>query len=321
MKYNPLGRTDLIVSRICLGTMTFGWTSDERTSFSIMDHAFEAGINFFDTADIYSSWVEEHKGGESETIIGQWLKGKPREQVILATKVRGRMWQGDDGEGLSAQHITRAIEGSLRRLQTDYVDLYQTHWPDENTDQEETANALNALVQAGKVRFLGCSNYTARNLQNANDICEENGLARFDTLQPNYSLLKRREYEEELAEYCISSNIGVIPYSPLAAGFLTGKYTRSNQQPESTRQTSKLIQSLRGEEAAHVVLDALREIARESNAPISQIALAWLLAQPQIDAAIIGARTINQLEENLGAAEVSLPDSAFSQLNVLSQSF
>ncbi|MCY4008632.1 MAG: aldo/keto reductase [Anaerolineaceae bacterium] len=321
MKYNSLGKTELVVSRICLGTMTFGWTSDERTTRSILDHAYEAGINFLDTADIYSSWAEGHKGGESETIIGRWLKEKPREKVILATKVRGRMWPGDDGEGLSAPHITRAIEGSLRRLQTDYVDLYQTHWPDEHTAQEETAIALDALVRAGKVRFLGCSNYTAQYLQSANELCEQRGLARFDTLQPNYSLLKRKEYEEELAEYCVTENIGVIPYSPLAAGFLTGKYTRKNPQPDSTRQTSKLIQSLKGAEAAHVVLDALREIARECNAPVSQIALAWLLARPQIDSAIIGARTIEQLEQNLGATEVTLSDAALTQLNALSQSF
>ena len=321
MKYIKLGRTDLIVSRLCLGTMTFGWPSDEQTSFEILDRAYEKGINFLDTADIYSSWVDGHKGGESEAIIGRWLKNKPRENLIVATKVRGRMWEGADGEGLSSKHITSAIEDSLRRLQTDYIDLYQTHWPDEETPLLETSTTLDSLVRSGKVRYLGCSNYPADLLREANNLCEENGHNRFDCLQPNYSLLKRAEFEVELESLCRSDEIGVIPYSPLAAGFLSGKYTRSKQEPDSTRQTSSLVQNLKGNETAHLVLDRLREMAKEYSAPVSQIALAWLLARLHIHSPIIGARTISQLEENLGATDISLSEQDIKTLNDLSSSF
>ena len=321
MKLIKLGRTDLIVSRLCLGTMTFGWPSDEQTSFEILDRAYEEGINFLDTADIYSSWVDGHKGGESETIIGRWLKNKPRENLIVATKVRGRMWEGADGEGLSSNHITSAIEDSLRRLQTDYIDLYQTHWPDEETPLLETSTALDSLVRSGKVRYLGCSNYPANLLREANNLCGENGLTRFDCLQPNYSLLKRAEFEAELETLCLSDEIGVIPYSPLAAGFLSGKYTRSKQEPDSTRQTSRLIQNLKENETAHLVLDSLREMAKKYSAPVSQIALAWLLARLHIHSPIIGARTISQLEENLGATDFFLSEQDIKTLNDLSSSF
>lgn len=321
MEYIKLGRTDLNVSRLCLGTMTFGWPSDEKSSFEILDRAYDEGINFLDTADIYSSWVDGHKGGESETIIGRWLKSKPRENITIATKVRGRMWEGDDGEGLSTKHITRAIEDSLRRLQTDYVDLYQTHWPDEETPLLETSTALDSLVQSGKVRFLGCSNYPAELLREANNLCKENGLARFDSLQPNYSLLKRDEFEVELESLCRSDGIGVIPYSPLAAGFLSGKYTRSEQKPDSTRQTSKLIQNLKDNDTAHLVMDRLREMANKYSVPVSQIALAWLLARSHIHSPIIGARTTSQLEENLGATDITLSELDIKTLNDLSNSF
>lgn len=321
MKYIKLGRTDLSVSRLCLGTMTFGWPSDKQSSFEILDRAYDEGINFLDTADIYSSWVDGHKGGESETIIGCWLKSKPRANITIATKVRGRMWEGDDGEGLSTKHITRAIEDSLRRLQTDYVDLYQTHWPDEETPLLETSITLDSLVQSGKVRFLGCSNYTAELLREANNLCEENGLVRFDCLQPNYSLLKRNEFEAELESLCRSDEIGVIPYSPLAAGFLSGKYTRSEQKPDSTRQTSKLIQNLKDNDTAHLVLDRLREMAKKYSVPVSQIALAWLLARSHIHSPIIGARTTSQLEENLGATDITLSEQDIRTLNDLSNSF
>ncbi len=321
MKFTNLGRTDLRVSRLCLGTMTFGWPADERTSFAIMDRACDAGINFLDTADIYSSWVEGHRGGESETIIGRWLKGKARDRLVIATKVRGQMWEGADGEGLSAAHITRAIEDSLRRLQTDYVDLYQTHWPDENTPLTETAAALDTLVQSGKVRYLGCSNYPAELLRAANQVSSENGLARFDCLQPNYSLLKRREFEEKLEALCRSDEIGVIPYSPLAAGFLTGKYTRANRQPDSTRLSNRLIQRLSNDDDAYKALDCLREIATHHDAPISQIALAWLLARPHIHAPIIGARTLAQLEASLGATDITLSDAEITRLNELTAAY
>lgn len=321
MKYTKLGRTDLQVSRLCLGTMTFGWSADERTSFNILDRAYDAGINFLDTADIYTRWVNGNQGGESESIIGRWIKSKPRQNLVIATKVRGRMWEGEDGEGLNAAHITRAIEDSLRRLQTDYVDLYQTHWPDEETPLIETATVLDSLVKSGKVRHLGCSNYPAELLSEANTVSETNGLARFDCLQPNYSLLKRWEFEEKLEHLCQSDEIGVIPYSPLAAGFLTGKYTRSNRQPDSTRQSGKLIQLLKNNEAAYVVLDNLKHMAAQHGTSTSQIALAWQLARPHIHAPIIGAREVKQLEEHIGATEIALSDQEIKLLNDLTTVF
>lgn len=306
MDYARLGRTGLKVSRLCLGGMTFGWSSDEATSLRIMDVAFEAGINFIDTADIYSFWIQGNKGGESETIIGKWLKTKPRHEVIIATKVRGRTGPGPNGEGLSRAHIFQAVEDSLRRLGTDYIDLYQTHYPDEDTLLEETLAALDSLVKSGKVRYLGCSNYPAWLLIKALWISDKHGLARFDCLQPHYSLFHRDEFERELEAACLDQGIGVIPYSPLAAGFATGKYTRQNRTPESTRTASGLIQQLINNDDAYRALDVLNDIARVQHVPVAQIALAWQLAKPAITSPIIGARTVDQLQEVLTATGIQL---------------
>lgn len=321
MEYTLLGRTELRVSRLCLGTMTFGGTADLRESFAILDRAFADGINFLDTANIYSSWIDGNRGGESETVIGKWLQGKPREQLIIATKVRGRMWEGDDGEGLSAAHIQRAVEDSLRRLQTDYVDLYQTHWPDQETPWQETARALDDLVQAGKARYLGCSNYSSAQLRAATQASDELNLARFDCLQPNYSLLHRREFENELEALCLKEEIAVIPYSPLAAGFLTGKYTRANPRPDSSRQESRLIKALRENERAFQVLDELQGIAARRQASIAGIALAWQLARPSIHAPIIGARNAAQLTATLDATDIQLSAGEIARLDELSSAF
>ena len=282
MEYKTLGRTGLKVSRLCLGTMTFGWSADEAVSHAIMDAAFAAGINFLDTADIYSRWVPGNPGGVSEEIIGRWLKTKPRHQVIIATKVRGRMWDGPTGEGLSRHHIMQAVEDSLRRLQTDYIDLYQTHWPDDDTPLEETLSALDALVRAGKVRYIGASNYPAWLLTKALWVSDVHRLARYDCLQPHYSMFNRAEFERELAALCRDQGIGVIPYSPLAAGFLTGKYTRENRQPDSTRTDGGLIQRLVSDDKAFVVLDEARRIADAHGVPMAHVALAWQLAQDVI---------------------------------------
>ncbi|MFO7321210.1 MAG: aldo/keto reductase [Chloroflexota bacterium] len=320
MQYRKLGRTGLKVSVLCLGTMTFGWSADEKTSFAIMDAAFEAGINFFDTADVYSRWIEGNTGGESETIIGKWLKGKPRREIVIATKVRNRMWEGPNGEGLSRAHIMTAVEDSLRRLQTDYIDLYQTHWPDMDTPLEETLYALDTLVQQGKVRYIGASNYPAWYLTKSLWVSDVNRISRFECLQPHYSLLHRDEFERELMPLCRDQQIGVIPYSPLAAGFLSGKYTRDNRQPDSTR-SGGLIQRLVNDEDAYTVLDEVTRIAAARGVPVPQIALAWLLANDVITAPIIGARTVEQLQAALGAETVQLTPEEVEALNRVSQKY
>ena len=221
MEYRRLGRTGLKVSELCLGSMQFGWTADEPLSYEILDRAYEAGVNFIDTADIYSTWAQGNPGGVSETIIGKWIKRSKigRERLVIATKVRGRMGDGPNDEGLSRQHILKAVEDSLRRLDTNYIDLYQTHWGDENTPIEETLETLNDLVRQGKVRYTGCSNLPAWRLTEALFVSRLNGWARYDSLQPHYSLVQRAEFERELADACRAYQVGVIPYSPLAGGF------------------------------------------------------------------------------------------------------
>lgn len=321
MHYTTLGRTGLKVSRLCLGAMTFGWSADEATSHRILDAAFDAGINFIDTADIYSSWVEGNRGGESETIIGNWLKDRPRRSVVVATKARGRMWDGPNGEGLSRAHLLQAAEDSLRRLQTDYIDLYQVHWPDDQTPLEETLSALDALVRAGKVRYIGASNYPAWLLCKTLWVSDVHHLARFDCLQPHYSLFNRAEFERELQPLCLDQGIGVIPYSPLAAGFLTGKYHRGQADADTTRSNSGLIQRLIHDPAAHDALDIAREIASGHQTPVAQVALAWLLANPAVTAPIIGARTVAQLQEVIGAVDIKLPADEVDRLSQATRAY
>jgi aryl-alcohol dehydrogenase-like predicted oxidoreductase len=307
---------------LCLGTMTFGWSADEATSFAIMDRAFDAGINFFDTANIYSYWGEGNQGGESETIIGKWLKTKDRRQIVLATKVRGRMWPGPSGEGLSRQHIKHAVEDSLRRLQTDYIDLYQTHHVDPHTPHEETLAALDQLVREGKVLYIGCSNYPAWQLMKALWMSDKHHLVRFESLQPHYSLFHRREFETELEAVCRDQQIAVLPYSPLAAGFATGKFTRENRVRSTPRaEYSSLVARLIDDERAYDLLDGVREIAQRCGVPMAHVAIAWLLAKPVVTAPIIGVRTVEQLEEVLGAEELLLDSEAITQLNELSAGF
>jgi aryl-alcohol dehydrogenase-like predicted oxidoreductase len=322
MQFVQLGRTGMKVSRLCLGTMTFGWSADEATSFAIMDRAFDAGINFFDTANIYSYWGEGNQGGESETIIGKWLKTKDRRQIVLATKVRGRMWPGPSGEGLSRQHIKHAVEDSLRRLQTDYIDLYQTHHVDPHTPHEETLAALDQLVREGKVLYIGCSNYPAWQLMKALWMSDKHHLVRFESLQPHYSLFHRREFETELEAVCRDQQIAVLPYSPLAAGFATGKFTRENRVRSTPRaEYSSLVARLIDDERAYDLLDGIREIAQRCGVPMAHVAIAWLLAKPVVTAPIIGVRTVEQLEEVLGAEELLLDSEAITQLNELSAGF
>jgi 1-deoxyxylulose-5-phosphate synthase len=309
MEYQKLGRTDLLVSRLCLGTMQFGWSADEPLSHRILSAAWEAGVNFLDTADIYSRWVPGNPGGVSEAIIGRWLTqgGPPREKMVIATKVRGRTGNGPRDEGLSKEHILKAAEASLRRLGTDYIDLYQTHWPDEGVPIEETLRAFDDLVRAGKVRYIGCSNYSAAQLTEALDLSTGQDLPRFESLQPHYNLIHREDFERDLRRVCRQRGLGVIPYSPLAGGFLTGKYRQGQPLPESVR-AGRLKHAFTERNGA--ILDALDAAARACEASLSQAALAWLLADPLITSPIIGPNTLEQLDDNLAAVRVALPEEA-----------
>lgn len=304
MEYRTLGLTGLKVSPLCLGTMQFGWTADDAMSQRVLSAAFEAGINFIDTADIYSRWADGNPGGVAEQIIGRWMKQNSiaREKIVLATKVRGNMGGGSEDEGLSRKHILAAVENSLRRLQTDYLDLYQAHWPDPKTPVEETMRAFDELVKQGKVRSVGASNYSAWELMQALWDSDRNDLFRFDSLQPHYNLVHRDEFERELSAVCKTYHLGVIPYSPLAGGFLTGKYRR-NLVPISARAGGAKRYF---NERNWILLDLMDALAKQKGASISQIALAWLLADPLISSPIIGANSIEQLKDNLGALDVRL---------------
>ncbi len=306
MEYRRLGRTGLKVSTICLGTMQFGWTTDEPTAHAILSRAVELGCNFIDTADIYSRWAEGNPGGVSEQMIGNWLSagGARREDVILATKVRGEMGSGPNDQGLSRQHILNAVEASLERLQTDYIDLYQVHWPDDETPLEETLRTLDDLVRAGMVRYIGCSNYPAWLLMKALWISDVHGLARFDSLQPHYNLVHRAEFERELQAVCLDQGIGVIPYSPLAGGFLTGKYRRDEEMPQSARAAG--VRHRYMNEQGFTAVARLAEVASAHQATIAQTAIAWVLANPAVTSAIIGANSVTQLEDTIKGAQVKL---------------
>jgi len=318
MEYRSLGQTGLKVSEICLGTMQFGWTADETLSFDILSAAYAAGINFIDTADVYSRWVEGNPGGVAETIIGKWIKQAtiPRDQLVLATKVRGKMGAGPNDEGLSRKHIMDAVDASLSRLQVDYIDLYQTHYYDDKTPIEETLQALDDLVRQGKVRYVGCSNYPAWRLMEALWTSKQNNIARFDSLQPHYNLVHRAEFERELADVCRSYAIGVIPYSPLAAGFLSNKYERNQAEPESVRLGG--VKRRYFNDKSWAIHDSIEELALQLGKTISQVSLAWLLSDPVITSPIIGPRSLDQLSDNLGAVGLRLTQEEKNILDLVS---
>lgn len=314
MKTVAFGKTDLRVSNLCLGTMQFGWTADEAASFEVMDAFFDAGGNFIDTADIYSSWAEGNPGGVSEQIIGRWMKARGnRDSLTIATKVRGQMWKGKDGEGLSRSHIERAVEDSLRRLQIDTIDLYQTHWPDENTPMEETFAVFEELVASGKVRHIGVSNYTTSQLMEAHQLQPQ-----FVSLQPHYNLVWREEYESRKMHFCQTNSIAVIPYSPLEGGFLSGKYRRGEKPPKTPRSygARKFMT-----DDGFTVTDALQVIAAQKSASVASVAIAWLLHRPAVVSPIIGANSPAQLADLLPAAELSLSDVDMRLLNDASEPF
>lgn len=300
MKLRLLGPTGLKVSPLCLGTMTFGtkWgsigTTDQKAADEVVAMAIDHGVNFFDTANTYSS-------GESEEQLGRALKGRPRDQVIVATKVRGRTGPGPNQVGLSRHHILHQVDASLKRLGMDYIDLYQTHAWDRSTAVEETMEALDHLVRAGKVRYLGASNYAGWQLMKALATSDARGLARFVALQPLYNPLQR-DLERELVPLCLDQGLAILPWSPLAGGFLTGRYRRGEPRPEKARRTDPEKAYLKFDESLGFdLVDALEVVAGNHDGTVIQAVHNWLLAKPGVTSVIIGARDTRQLEENLKA--------------------
>ena len=312
MNKRKLGNTGIEVAPLALGTNVFGWTIDEARSFEILDAFTGAGFNLVDTADVYSRWATRHKGGESETIIGNWLKktGK-RDQIVLATKVGSDM--GDGKKGLSKIYIIRAIEDSLRRLHTDHIDLYQSHFDDEITPVEETMEAYFQLIKEGKVIATGTSNMSPERLKQSLDSSRQNNMPTYETLQPHYNLYDRETYEKNYEHICVENNLGVICYFPLASGFLTGKYRSEKDFTKSVRggSMSKFMND-RGMR----ILQALDEVAARHKATQAAIALAWLIARPSVTAPIASATTIAQLQELMSAVEVKLSDEDVRKLEV-----
>jgi aryl-alcohol dehydrogenase-like predicted oxidoreductase len=317
MKFRKMGKTGLKVSELCLGTMQFRWLISEADSYPVLDTFIEHGGNFIDTADIYSSWGEGLKGGEAESIIGKWMgRKKNRREIVLATKVRGEMWKGPNGEGLSRAHIIQACEESLTRLQTDHIDLYQSHWDDSATPLEETLQAFQTLIQQGKVRYAGCSNYGAGRFGEVLALGRALGAAEYHCYQPYYNLVYR-DFEKDHLDLCQRYGVGVIPYSPLAGGFLTSKYKKGAPLPKGARAegTKKTYFNEKGWR----VHDGLRKLAAKRGKTIGQMALAWLLAHEWMTAPIVGGNTPAQIKENLGASGIALSAKEKETLDALSK--
>jgi aryl-alcohol dehydrogenase-like predicted oxidoreductase len=314
MLMRRLGRTGLKVAAFCLGGNTFGWTTDQAESEAVLDAYVEAGGNFIDTADVYSRWVPGHVGGESETVLGRWMRARGnRHELVIATKVAAAMGAGPNDSGLSRAHIVAGVEDSLRRLQTDCIDLYQAHWDDRDTPLDETLRALDDLVGQGKVRYLGASNYPAWRLMQALWESDRNGTARYDCLQPKYNLVMRDEYERELEPLCRDQQVGVITYSSLGGGFLSGKYRRDGDLPGSARAAG--VQQRYMTDRGFAVLDAVDQVAAASGATVAQVALAWILHRPGITAPIASATSPEQLRELVGALDVQLDEAAMAMLD------
>jgi aryl-alcohol dehydrogenase-like predicted oxidoreductase len=313
-----MGQTGLKVSEICLGTMTFGHQCDERTSFAILDRAAESGVNFLDTADVYPVPPSLEKAGRTEEIVGSWLQGK-RDHVVLATKCRIRVGPGPNDEGLSRRHICKAVEDSLRRLRTDYIDLYQAHSPDPDTPAEETLRAFDDLVRMGKVRYLGCSNFPAWQLALCLGLSARQGLARYDCVQPRYNFLYR-EAETELFPLCRDQGLGIIAYNPLAGGFLSGKYQSMETPLAGTRftlgKTGELYRERYWRQAQFEAVEQLRSHFAPRNLSLVTVAIAWVLAQAGITAAIVGASKPEQLDASLAAVHQKLTEEDLQVCNL-----
>ena len=314
MQQRSLGKSALSITPLAFGGNVFGWSADEKRSFELLDAFVDAGFNLVDTADVYSAWVPGNKGGDSETIIGRWFKqsGK-RNRVVIATKVA--KW--DKQPGLSPVNIVQAVEGSLKRLQTDHIDLYQAHEDDATVPLEETLDAFGRLIEAGKVRVIGASNYSADRLAEALKVSRENNLPRYETLQPDYNLIDRAGYEKDLEPLIRKENIGVINYYSLASGFLSGKYRSENDLAKSSARGDAVKKYLnpRGLQ----ILAALDDVASSHRTKPAQVALAWLMARPGITAPIASATSIEQLQELVGAAKLTLNDTDIAQLNSASE--
>ena len=311
MKKRQLGRSRLSIAPIVFGGNVFGWTANEAMSFRLLDAFVDHGFDFIDTADVYSVWVEGHKGGESETVIGNWFKqsGK-RDKIVLATKV-GFI------KGLKPAYIKQAVEDSLKRLQTDCIDLYQSHKDDPDTAQSETLGAYADLIKAGKVRVIGASNYTAARLKEALDISAKNGIPRYECMQPEYNLMERKVYEGELQDLCVKEELGVIPFFSLASGFLTGKYRNEADLSKSVRgarSAGKYLKTTTGPK----VLEALDRVAAAHKATCAQVALAWIMARKGLTAPLASATTPEQLSELLGAVKLSLTAADIAELDAAS---
>ncbi len=314
MLMRKLGRTGLRVAALCLGGNTFGWTTDQKASEAVLDAYVEAGGNFIDTADVYSRWAAGNAGGESETVLGQWMAARRnRPAVVTATKVMGQMGPGPNDTGLSRQHIVQGVEASLTRLQTDYIDLYQAHWDDRETPLDETLRAFDDLVRQGKVRYIGASNYVAWRLTRALWESDRRDYARYESIQPKYNLVFRDEYERELEPLCLEQGVGVIPYSSLGSGFLSGKYRRGAELPRTARAGG--VQKSYMTDRGFAVLEAVEKVAAGAGATPAQVALSWLAHRPGITAPIASATSPAQLEELLGGIELRLDDEARAALD------
>ncbi|HME37669.1 MAG TPA: aldo/keto reductase [Steroidobacteraceae bacterium] len=316
MQLRTLGRSSLRVAPLCLGGNVFGWTATEPASFAVLDAMLEAGLNFIDTADVYSRWAPGHHGGESERVLGNWLKrGARRKNVVIATKVGMEM--ASDRKGLSAAHIARSVEDSLRRLQTDYIDLYFSHCDDASVPMLETLGAYQKLIAQGKVRAIGASNFTAARLAEALEVSRKSGLPRYEVLQPHYNLYARSDYESALEPLCLEQQIGVVNYSALASGFLTGKYRAPADAAKSPRGKGVVEKFLN--ERGLRILAALDDVARRHKASAASVALAWQIARPSITAPIASATTVDQLAELAAATRLKLDLAAIEQLNSASR--
>lgn len=316
MEMRRLGRTGLSIAPLVFGGNVFGWTADEKTSFSLLDAFFDAGFNAVDTADVYSSWAPGNRGGESEAIIGKWLKqpGRSRDSAVIVTKVGSEL--GPDRKGLSRRWIMQAVEDSLRRLQTDYIDLYLSHWPDPDIPYDETLAAYDTLLSQGKLRAIGASNLDAQQMRDALDVAAAKDLPRYDVLQPEYNLYDRASYDGPLRNLCIAEEIGVITYFSLARGFLSGKY-RSHKDLEGSARGGGVEKYLDGRGMR--ILGVLDEIAEETGAKQAEIALAWIIAREGVTAPIASATNPDQLASLVRSAELALPEEAIRRLNEVSE--
>ena len=313
MDKRALGPTGISVSSICFGGNVLGWTCDEPTSFAVLDAYAAAGGDFIDTADVYSRWAPGHVGGESEAVLGRWMRARGnRKRMIVATKLGNPMGDGPENKGLAGPRVAKAVEDSLRRLQTDYIDLYQAHIDDAEAPLDETLRAFDALVKSGKVRAIGASNYGAKRFGEALEVSRKLGVAAYATLQPCYNLVERADYEAELEPLCRARGIAVIPYFSLAAGFLTGKYRRGGALPSTPRAAgiSKRYMHDRG----WAVLNAVEGEAKRLGTTPGQVAVAWLLARPSITAPIASATSVAQMKELADAARIRLDADAVARL-------